>query len=254
MLARKIIVGFGLALVIPALIHNAVDILAGDRPLFIQTEEQWGAGNDGSVARFASRSPSESLDLSGRGPRQTEVDRSVFEALAPPDGLLPGGCELGPPPAGMRPPLNSNPAISSDALWLGIERMQHFGLSEEQQARMAAIREAERGRRPGPGAESREFLSELGAAFDAGYLAAYGRLPEPTARFLAPESIVYVRALHFREMVSKEERDALLAGAPMAGARIVKGDLTILLQGNHGPDVPCFEPLRRYFESMEIAE
>lgn len=42
MLARKIILGFGLALVIPALIHNAVDITAGDRPLFIQTEEQMG--------------------------------------------------------------------------------------------------------------------------------------------------------------------------------------------------------------------
>ena len=39
-MARRIIVGFGLALVVPALIHNAVDILAGDQPRFIQTEEQ----------------------------------------------------------------------------------------------------------------------------------------------------------------------------------------------------------------------
>lgn len=39
-LARKIVIGFGLALVIPALIHNAVDILAGDQPRFVQTEEQ----------------------------------------------------------------------------------------------------------------------------------------------------------------------------------------------------------------------
>ncbi len=42
MLARKIIIGFGLALVIPALIHNAVDILADDQPRLIQTEEQRG--------------------------------------------------------------------------------------------------------------------------------------------------------------------------------------------------------------------
>lgn len=42
MLARKIIVGFGLALVIPALIHNAVDILAGDQPRLVRTEEQRG--------------------------------------------------------------------------------------------------------------------------------------------------------------------------------------------------------------------
>ena len=164
-------------------------------------------------------------------------EASIFEALMPPEGLLPAGCGLSPAPRAMRPPFNSNPAISSDPRWLGLETMLHFYPAEEEEARKPEGTDRE--------GLFEKFLTERGAVFDSGYLASYGQIPTQ----------VYVRALRFKESANHEQRQRFLAMPPMRNtafdARFLKGNIVILVASNKMRDAPCFEPLRKYFESIE---